>query len=459
VAFASCDARRATDSSDARPLNVVLFLLDATRADHLGVYGYHRDTTPNIDALAAQGTLFEDAFSEGAYTFPSLAALMVGRLPVDGNLLKPRKFRAEDIMLAERARAAGYRTYAYSESPFASRGMQFDRGFSDFDEAFPYTPRFATEQPRLSTAAAIARTLQWMDGNRQDPLFVYLHILRPHNPYSPPPPFLGRFGSSPERTGLGSTETLIGVQRGTRTLDPEELRQIMALYDENLAYGDYLFGTLWQGLRALDLDARTLIVVCSDHGEAFLEHGQILHGRTVYDEMTRIPLIIRDPRIRQPRRQSGLVQLTDVTATLVDIFGTVSGPPLYGRSLNPTVRDGEPPAPRPAFSWSNPTFDRWAIRSPRYKILLGQRPAGPPPSWFDLEKDPGEQVGLEVPPTFEAAMLLHHQRTIASSALRTRSAADSRWARGGGSSASTAEVLDEQVRERLRALGYSEDGS
>ena len=448
-ALAACDHRGATEPPRSARLNVVLFVLDAARADHFGTYGYHRPATPHIDALAAEATVFEHSFSEASYTTPSIVSLLTGALVHEHGVLTPRALPPDTVTLAEHALQAGYRTYAYSESPFMSRWVGLDQGFTEFESAFPYETLGAEpiQFPAFSSERAIDDMLAWAGANPAEPFFAYLHILRPHNPYQPPAPFLGRFGSQPEHMSLGSTETLLAVADRRRSLSAAELQQVKALYDENLAYGDQLFGRFWQGLRARDLDAHTLLVVCSDHGEAFLEHGQLLHTKTVYDEMTHIPLIIRDPEHRRPRREPSLVQLTDVTATLVDVFDDAHSPHpgISGRSLLPLLRAGQAPPPRPVVSWAHPLYGFAAIRSPEFKVIVKSHAAGTRTWWFDLRKDPTERKPLAAPPSASAAALLEGYGHLVVA--------------GGSPPRSVAVPPDPGAVQRLKALGYLEDGS
>ena len=272
--------------------NIVVFLLDAARADHFGAYGYARDTTPHIDALAARGVVFETVVSEAASTFPSTASLMTGMSPSASGLLATQPVPSHLPMLAERVKGVGYRTYGYSENPFITGTFRFERGFDSFDAVFPHAS-FANDQlrvPEIDTQQHLRAAVDWMrDG--PEPFFAYFHVLRPHNPYTPPAAYLERLAPGVDASVYGDTGTLLEIERGERSVSEEELAQIVALYDANLAYGDALFGFLLSEMTRQGLLRDTAVVVLADHGEGFLEHDHMLHTSTVYEEMIRVPLV------------------------------------------------------------------------------------------------------------------------------------------------------------------------
>ena len=429
--------------------NVLLYVLDAARADHLGVYGYQRETTPHIDAFAEQATVFEAAFSEGAFTFTSIVALMTGQLPAAVGMLRPQALPSTMVMLAERARQSGYRTFAYSENPYISEELGFDQGFARFEESFerdaykaPLRDDLNPRDPEQSQAS-IHRALEWMSRPEQEPFFTYIHVLRPHNPYLSPPDFR-RFSRG--RRVLGSTRSLLTLDRGAWRPSPAVLREIIALYDENLAYGDDLFHLLWTGLRDHGLEKSTVVVVISDHGEAFGEHGRFLHGSTVYDEMTRIPMIVRHPSQLSSWRIATPVQLHDLTRTLLDLFGASSeSATLPGRSLLASLKDGEEPGARTAFSWSSDKL--CAVRSAAAKLILHLE-AGEisTAEWFDLAVDPSESHPRSVAQGGVAAATLLEQFRVARAG----------WAITEKPTAPAAPLSPKRI-EQLRALGYSQD--
>ena len=215
------------DSGKSRRPNVLVFVLDAARADHFGVYGYERDTTPNIDAFAASAIRFDQAIAEASFTFASISALFTGLPPHRTGLLRARRLGEEFELLAEVAQREGYRTRAYSENPYVTPHFGFDRGFETFDSALEYS-RFRRERLQFEHAdpqSGIDAMVAFMSEGGDAPFFAYVHLLRPHNPYTPTPEFEGRFGSG--GVGVpGSTRRLLAIDTGSRKLGPGQLEKI-----------------------------------------------------------------------------------------------------------------------------------------------------------------------------------------------------------------------------------------
>jgi arylsulfatase A-like enzyme len=436
------------ESSQKPPRNVLIFVFDAARADHFGCYGYDRDTTPNVDRFARRAFRFEKAFSEASFTFGSLAALMTGAYPPRSGLLDPQRISEEHQTLAEMAHDHGMRTMAYSENPFFTSELRMDQGFDEFVEAFPYEAfeASATRFPTFESETGIRRVLDWIDEGGGVPFFALVQVLRPHNPYAAPPPFAGRFGSSENERDLGLTETLLAIDKGDRTVDEEEMSEIVKLYDENLAYADSLFGRLLEGLERRKLMENTVVVVLSDHGEAFQEHGHMLHTSTVYDEMTHVPLLIH-----WPGRETGVVstfqvQLTDVTRTLFDhLLGTGGSDYLQGVSLMPFLRGKTTEKQRVVYSWTMEHYGSVAARAPDYKLVIQRSPQHETTrlELYDLSSDPGETRPIVDSPSANRLALSRALEDF----LRSCPHPDAPDSSGD-------ESISEETRKRLRSLGY-----
>lgn len=431
----------------ARPLNIVVFLLDAARADHFGAYGYPRGTTPHIDALAREGVVFETVLSEAASTYPSTAALMTGQSPSDSSLLATQRLPRGLPTLAERIREAGYRTYGYSENPFITQTFGFERGFDRFEAAYAHE-RFAENPealPEFDTGGEILRALDWT-ASESRPFFLYFHVLRPHNPYSPPQAFLERLAPGIDPALYGQTQTLLEIDRGERSASREELDGIIALYDANLAYGDALFGELWKALVERDLLGNTAVVVLADHGEGFFEHGRMLHTSTVYEEMIRVPAIARVPGVAAGRRVAVPLQLRELGQSLARLAGV----PLAlgeGMAFEWARAQAPPEAPAPAVSWTLPRFARAAVRAGDQKLILDVGSQGcdaNPEAFFDLAQDPQERVPRKSEGNAAAAELAAHFRTLRAPAC-------------GHVGPDHGSELDPIVEAQLRSLGYLDD--
>ncbi len=427
--------------------DVVVFLLDAARADHFGCYGYAKNTTPNIDALAGSSVVFGSAISDAASTFPSVSALMTGMSTGKTQLLRTQALRKDLPTIAEKAMLAGYRTYAYSENPFVTKKFGFNRGFQHFDQAFPHDTlkQLVGELPQFDSPARIEQVLDWMAEESADPFFAYIHLLRPHNPYTPPKEFVERFAAKADPAVDGGTEHLLEMdRRGTASAD--ELERTVELYDANLAYGDELFAVVMNGLRERGLLDNSIIVVLSDHGEGFLEHGRMLHTSTVFDEMVHVPVIIHYPGGHDGMRLETPVQLSDVGIGLATIFEQSADEirPDGTAFTSAAVARGEGSKPL-TLSWTLPRFGLVGVRSRAHKLVVDVGPDGclaKPVALYDLEADPAEKSELD--PVGPAAT--HFERYFRENGLWECEA-----------NASQVEVeLDAKTADWLRALGYLE---
>lgn len=377
----------------AAPDSVALFVFDAARVDHFGFAGHSRATTPHADAFAREAIRYSAVVSEAPFTFLAMASLMTGTSPAESGLSGRSGGRIGEsaTLLAEIARQRGLATFAYSENPFITRYFGFDQGFDEFEEAFPVSAREqGRELPADHDSAGRIEALLDRAASRGAPFFFYVHILRPHNPYAPPVPFAGRFGSGKVRRDAGSTANLLQVDARGPPFDRELLDDLILRYDENLAYADALFGGFLASLERRGLAGRTIVILTSDHGEAFGEHGRLLHSTQLYDPMLRVPLLIRIPG-EAPRVNDRPVQLADLGRGLREFFvappGRAAGEPL-GRLALERAPDA------PLFSWTNAKTHHVAARTPDRKLVLDASNLAVT-AHLDLAADPSER--REVP--------------------------------------------------------------
>ncbi len=411
-------------------------MIDAARADALSAYGNPLATTPRIDELAAEGTLFERAYSQATWTLPSTASFLSGRYPAGWKLNRV----AAGQTIAASLQAAGLRTGAFSENPYVTRPHGFANGFDTFREYFPtrLIRRSPRRYARRDSEQTIDDAVRWIRADTEQPFFAYLHLLPPHAPYDPPEPFEGHFDPDYEGPFTGRPEELLEVNEGTRELEPRDLEHLRLAYYENLAFADHQVGRLLDALAESGLDDRTLVILTSDHGEAFGEHGFLLHNVSLYDEVIRVPLVIRFPaRLGvAPGRHAGVVEIRQLAATVCDVLA-VEGCPRLSTSLLDVVRDGDEASGFALSFSSTPSGERLAgVVSKEHKLVVG---ADGSRQLFDLAADPGEtrDVAGERP---EVADRLAAQLESAS-----------------GVRVETQErAIDEETREQLRALGYAE---
>ncbi len=433
--------------------NCLFIVLDATRARNLSLLGYERETTPFIDALAKESTYFEAAYSQATSTSPSAWSYLTGRYPYWPESGSAFLVKKGDRLLSEIFNDAGFRTGGFSENPYVRERYGFDKGFDQFEyvpyfhskpESYDYS---ATFDPRPSKRV-VEEAKNWMQSVLDKNWFCYVHLLRPHTPYTAPEPFAARFLSEAGQDveALRAREAAIMDRFFSGQLPRrDELTFLVALYDANLVYADSLVRELVTFLQEKGVLEDTLVIVASDHGESFLEHGRLLHSSTPYDELLHVPLIIRAPAAAGFRLGpvSQAVELLDLMPTLEDIFGIESAGKLDGMSLLPLLR-GEQSSHKKTLFAENFDTRSVSVRRGRLKLVVVMDETlerFEAPSLYDLSEDP-----LETRNVFE-------EREIAGELLR--SAAAYVRTRSSGAAVSASE-LSEAEQEELRALGYVE---
>ncbi len=372
-----------TPSAPTTP-NVVLISLDTLRADHLGAHGYERDTSPRLDALAEQGVLFEEAYSSSSWTLPAHMTMLTG-LPVsvhgacDDRLWTrsdetgaPLPVPLHGTFISEHLRAAGYATAGFYSWKYLEPQFGFGPGFDEYERlghSFYSHPvvgplveaamaaRDKEEYERLQGAypelfkdghptapEVVDRGLAWLTSNcranSDQPLFLFLHLFDIHDPYTPPPPFDRRFDS--EYTGPIDGRHITSPDSPVRgDMSARDLKHLVALYDGGIAWVDSEVGRFLDGLDELGMADDTLVIVTSDHGEEFYEHGHKTHRRQLYAESVHVPLIMRWPSaLPASRRIAGPVGLIDIAPTILAAGGLVSPAAWPGRDLGELARSG-----------------------------------------------------------------------------------------------------------------------
>ena len=306
---------------------VIVYLVDTLRADHLPLYGYSRDTAPELSHFAKDAVVFDQAIAPSSWTKPSVASLFTSLLPRDHGCVQ--FYTPLDpglVTLAERMRDHGYTTGAVVANPLVlAKNMHFDQGFSYF--AAPAAPGRAGQ--------VVDAALAFLDARKGLPTFLYVHTMDAHTPYQPPPPFDRKFGPRPQPGRAAAEPSDYRV--------PADLGRIVGQYDGAVAYGDQEFGRLLQGLQQRGLYDRAQVVFLSDHGEEFLDHGGWVHGHTLFDELVRVPLVVKYPGRREAgRRVAGQVQLLDVLPTILKSQGLPVPAGVAGRDLAESFDAGAP---------------------------------------------------------------------------------------------------------------------
>jgi len=424
---------------DGRP-NVILLLVDTLRADHLSCYGWSRATSPMVDAFAADSVLFERARSQAACTFPSVNSMLTSRY---GSLFmfQPNHFMgipANVPALPQVLRSNGYATAAFSASPIVratpsseNPDAGFGRGFDVFDEACLF----------LDAGCLRSRAVRWVDGI-EPPFFLYMHFMETHDPYAPPGNHTRRFAGEfdgADHIGKGDPNPIADMvyNDGPQVaVSDRDLRHLLDLYDEEIAYFDEQFKLLMDELSLLGVLDNSLVILTSDHGEEFMEHGNhIKHCRVLYDTSTRVPIIMRIPDV-PGRRVDTAVGNVDIMPTVLDYVGISYGEiPLNGRSLRPLI-EGTESGGRVVFSDQG----RWrAADDGDFKLMLDAVEVRS--ELFDLEADPLERSDI-LPSQSEVGHRLWQE--LERWLIATEGAVGSRKALDAG----------EETQERLRAVGY-----
>lgn len=438
--------REAQDEALADPLrealtgmNVMLVILDAAAAKHLSCYGYSRQTTPEIDRLAAEGVLFERAYTPAVYTLPAMSSLFTSLDPDEhGSIdLRGRKMPSA-LSLADVLTARGIHTGAFVANGVVGRSRGFDRSFADFQEL--YTSAFDPTQAGRFRATAYP----WLEANRERRFFAWLHFREPHFPYDPPAPFDTAFGSGGPIPKAMRDEIylILAIDARRRPALPAEIEHWARLYDGNLAYVDQELGALRRKLEETGLLEKTVLIVAADHGEAFWEHGHIGHEVLVYEEETHVPLIIRFPRGAGPAgvRIREFVSLSDLAPTIVDALGlwrsVAARPAFRTQSLLPVAVGAA--GRRAVVSRDRGSQPRYAVREGATKAIFDTATGNV--ELYDLSSDPGEQKDLAAQQPIRAA---YYRQALAAWIL-------SRRLEGV---AAAVELTPEQ-QENLKALGY-----
>lgn len=452
--------------------HVVLVSIDTLRANHLGLYGYARPTSPFIDGLAAESVVFDHAAPTSPSTAPSIASLLTGlhraSHGVRGNGGTLPEYATT---LAETLRANGYRTVGRVANPMLDPARGFGQGFEDF--ALPAT--LERQPPRtFDGAALLEEALRLLDGLGEEPFFLWLHFYDPHGPYYPPEPYRAAFQADSYRWPDEVAELPVATDRNAlfripqyQFVDAERSpAAYRARYDAEVRYVDDHVRAIVEKLRARGLWGETLFVLTADHGEGLGEHGYYFqHGWFGYQDCVWVPLILHAPgRLPGGRRVPQTVSLVDVAPTVLELLGLPPADDMEGRSLLPLL-DGDAPD-RPAFTQSYHGTGQVALRRGRFKYLFtpARSPGGPAPApedepilpaiarheLYDEVADPGETQDLsalrvdlvgELRAEVKAWLAEQHQRGEA-------------VARRAGVSLDSPGALDPTVESQLRALGY-----
>jgi len=317
--------------------NIILISIDALRADHLSCYGYHRNTSPNIDRLASQGVLFKNAFSQATWTLPSHSSIFLSQYVWRHKVDTPRK-RLHNLpaTLAEILKNENYTNAAFTGGEIMSSKYGFNQGFEIYRDGIPGS------RGHHEISSYIDKLLSWLESVRNRKFFLFIHAYDVHDPYNPPAPYFdlytkGRCEGKHVRTSRGIVLNKLDASK----LTPKETDYIMAVYDGGINYVDDQLGKIFEKLNQLGIDDNTIIILTSDHGEAFGEHGRLNHAHKPYIELVRVPLIIKGPGIPRNRIYENFVQHIDIVPTILEILNIPQRKEMQGKSILPLMNNCE----------------------------------------------------------------------------------------------------------------------
>jgi arylsulfatase A-like enzyme/Flp pilus assembly protein TadD len=413
VAAAVVSCKSTSSGAGCAPIrptaNVLLVTLDTVRADHLHCYGYDRIKTPNIDALAAKGALFQAAVAQTPLTAPSHASMFTGTNPNvhqvrdNGFALLPTSETLTTILARQ-----GWNTAAFVSTAILGKHFGFGQGFATFDD------QMAPARSGLNAASrpaniTVDRAIAWLHAQPAKPFFLWVHLYDAHKPYQPPAPFAKEYPGSP--------------------------------YDAEIAFEDQQIGRLLEAVRQKSPDGKTLIVLLSDHGESLGQHGEYEHGIFLYDPTVRIAWIMAGPGIPAGVRVRQQVREIDLLPTVLDLLGKEPSPAIQGTSLVPAFRGDAVPSNISYEETLVPKIDMgWAelrgIHTAHWMYIRAPRP-----ELYNLDQDPAElQNILDANPKKYREM---------DGELRRLSMEGS-----SGSETVTMKQLDQTTMAQLKSLGY-----
>jgi arylsulfatase A-like enzyme len=455
------DERGGNGEANAGMPDVVVIVIDTLRLDRTGIDGNSAASrTPALDDLAARGLAFTNAYAQSSWTKPSVASLFTSLFPsTHGANFRRDRLPASPVTLPELFAAAGYRTAVFSANPWISPAFGFERGVDFFVESEPesfvrllvlpklwkapdgiipsrpmgsiltrledfFSVRGARRSNCLRDAALLESFRDWFDAAGETPSFAYMHLMSPHIPYDPP--HAGHDFPNAEQVGL---------LQSAEPLDPDRHEGLLALYDATVEHSDEILGAVVETLDHSGALDDTIVVVTADHGEEFFEHGGWGHGKSLYDELVNVPLVIAG-RAVPPAVREDPAMVVDIMPTLADMLSLPNRADWEGRSLLLPDHD------RSAYAElvREGGMSAFMVYRGNRKYIESVDRLGDPPrrSYFSLDKDPGE---LQPLPAERAEDLRKELESLRSKAESKRMD-------------SSTTSIDDDAESKLRALGY-----
>ncbi len=400
--------------AELKPINVVLITLDTVRADHLHSYGYVKIKTPNIDALAARGVLFEKAVAQTPMTGPSHASMFTGTNPNVHNV-RDNGFALQpsSVTLATDLKTHGWGTAAFISASVLKKYFGFGQGFTTYDDQMPQISSGNGAYSRPGNIA-VDHAIQWLNAQPKKPFFLWVHLYDAHKPYRPPMKFRQEYPDDP--------------------------------YDAAIAFEDQQVGRLLKAVNQKSSASKTMIILLSDHGESRGQHGEYEHGIFLYDATVHIAWIMAGPRIPAGIRVQQQAREIDLLPTVLDLLGGKASSVVQGTSMVPAFSGKSVPSTYSYEETLVPKIDMgWAelrgIHTAHWMYVRAPRP-----ELYNLDKDPDELNNVIDTHPKEYREL--------DAQLRKLSPVES-----SGTETLTMKQLDQQTRKQLQSLGYVADFS
>ncbi len=450
---------------ECKNCNVILISIDTLRADHLGVYGYYRNTSPNIDEFAKDAIVFENAFAQAPWTLPSHASMFSGVYPSKTGLLEYLTLPVDNrtgirpvsdklTMLAESFNQSNYTTIALTDDGYVASRYGFGQGFNEYHEI-----NTLNESNYHLLEQNITRL------SKERPFFLFLHTYNVHIPYDPPPPYNKLFYQNYYGNASGDKDYLKKLkQTDPKDISREDINYLISLYDGEIRFTDYEIGRLLKLLRALNLTDNTIVIITSDHGESFFENFEghsstqffqktkirLLH-EAFYEPVMKVPLIIRLPNKSAGEKIAKEVRLMDITPTILQITGlnntsvnqSFDGEDLFDNKLSgEQILIYENTQPQDV---DKKLTNFWiAIKEDGYKYAQNENMIE---LLFDTIKDPNETVDLST--SYEYEEIVGYFRQKMENYRKNMSSFSDVPAKNKPNKAK-----DKKVEQKLKSLGY-----
>ncbi len=392
--LSGCEGKK----TSVKKTNVIVISIDTLRADHVGCYGYERPTSPTLDNLASEGLLFEDVMSTSPWTLPAHGSLLTGLYPNRHGLKSYNNPLPNSVVtLSEILSKHGFSTAAVVNSFYVSHRYGFNRGFDDFI----YVPGIANLRV---TSKVGDEALKCLTKYSSKPFFIFLHYFDVHSDYCSMPWYEELFVRPYHGIANGTTKQLMSFRRGEINLNQTDAMHLIDLYDAGIRQMDNEIARILSFLKSRKLLGKSLIVITSDHGEEFLDHGGVLHSQTQYQELLHVPIIMCGPGIPRSKRLKNIVSLVDVMPTILSLLCVPKPSSLDGFDLSPLWQQSASQLPRRYLfaeaskdsvtpDQHNIKYDiKRAVRDPRYKLHYDRLTEEI--KMYDLQNDPLEKIDV-----------------------------------------------------------------